>query len=63
VKSLIFGEDVSSDPVGRIIGFCLYFLSRGQIRINVQHLSQVPRLLPAVPHPTHIPPQLQTLPL
>eukprot|EP00884_Botryococcus_braunii_P006472 jgi/Botrbrau1/15826/Bobra.40_1s0012.1 len=45
VKSLIFGEDVSSDPLGRIIGFCLYFLSRGQIRINVHHVSQYITLL------------------
>jgi hypothetical protein len=41
VRSLIFGEDLTSDPVSRTISFCLFFFSRGQIRMNVLHLSQV----------------------
>ncbi|KAK9815635.1 hypothetical protein WJX72_007232 [[Myrmecia] bisecta] len=45
LRSLIFGEDFTSDPVSRILGVCLRTFSGGHITINVSLVSQYLTLL------------------
>ncbi|GAB4817352.1 hypothetical protein N2152v2_004398 [Parachlorella kessleri] len=40
VKNLLFGEDLSSDPVSRTVGLLLRFFTRGHVNINVPVFSQ-----------------------
>ncbi|KAI7840944.1 hypothetical protein COHA_005374 [Chlorella ohadii] len=39
-KALIFGEDFSSDPVSKTLGFVLRLFSGGHLRIDVHQVSQ-----------------------
>lgn len=41
VKALMFGEDFTSDPVSKALGFCLRSFSKGRLVINLQLFSQV----------------------
>ena len=41
MRSLIFGEDFTSDPVSKALGLGLRAFSRGQIQVDVAQLSQV----------------------
>lgn len=38
----MFGEDFTSDPVSKALGFCLRSFSKGRLVINLQLFSQVP---------------------
>ncbi|KAK9914979.1 hypothetical protein WJX75_003304 [Coccomyxa subellipsoidea] len=40
VKALMFGEDFTSDPVSKALGFCLRSFSKGRLVINLQLFSQ-----------------------
>ena len=40
VKALLFGEDTSSDPVTRTLGFVLRLFSGGHLAIDVRQVSQ-----------------------
>ena len=40
VRALLFGEDLSSDPVSKTIGQVLRFFSGGHLSIDVLHFSQ-----------------------
>ena len=40
VKALLFGEDKSSDPVSRTLGFVLRLFSGGHLAIDVRQVSQ-----------------------
>ena len=40
MKNLLFGEDLSSDPVSRTVGLLLRFFTRGHVNINVPVFSQ-----------------------
>lgn len=44
VRSLIFGEDFSSDPVSRVLGLILRKSSGGQLQVDPAMLSQVLQL-------------------
>ena len=37
----MFGEDFTSDPVSRVLGYVLRYFSHGHLAINVQLVSQV----------------------
>ena len=37
----MFGEDFTSDPVSRVLGYVLHYFSKGHLAINVQLVSQV----------------------
>lgn len=41
VRALIFGEDFTTDPVSRGLGFALRYFSGGAIALNVPLVSQV----------------------
>ena len=41
LRALAFGEDFTSDPVSKILGYGLRYFSRGAVAINVQLISQV----------------------
>ena len=41
VRSLIFGEDFSSDPVSRVLGLIVHKSSGGQVHVDTAVLSQV----------------------
>jgi hypothetical protein len=41
VRALIWGENLTSDPVGAALGFALRYLSKGQLSVDVAALSQV----------------------
>ena len=48
VKALVFGEDFTTDPVSKALGFCLRSFSKGRLALNLQLFSQVRGLcLPA----------------
>lgn len=47
VRALIWGEDFSSDPASKAIGYTLKYFSRGTLSIPVTQLSQV-RVPPCV---------------
>lgn len=40
IKSLIFGEDLAADPVGKALGVVLRTVSHGSITIDVAQLTQ-----------------------
>lgn len=40
-KNIVFGEDLSTDPVSRTLGLVLRFFTRGKVKIDVQLFSQV----------------------
>lgn len=42
MRSLIVGEDFSTDPVSRLIGLVLGRFTHGQLVVDVRVLSQVP---------------------
>ena len=44
VRSLIFGEDFSSDPVSRVLGLIVHKSSGGQVQVDTAMLSQVSTL-------------------
>lgn len=46
VRSLIFGEDFSSDPVSRALGLIVRKSSGGQVQVDTAMLSQVLLLNP-----------------
>ena len=39
----MFGEDFTSDPVSRVLGYVLRYFSKGHLAINVQLVSQARR--------------------
>ena len=41
VKALMFGEDFTTDPVSKALGFCLRSFSKGRLTLNLQLFSQV----------------------
>ncbi len=41
LRALMFGEDFTSDPVSRVLGYVLRYFSHGHLAINVQLVSQV----------------------
>ena len=41
MRALMFGEDFTSDPVSRVLGYVLHYFSKGHLAINVQLVSQV----------------------
>lgn len=41
LKSLVWGENLASDPVGAFLGFALRQISHGSIVLDVAQLSQV----------------------
>lgn len=40
-KALMFGEDFTTDPVSKALGFCLRSFSKGRLVVNLQLFSQV----------------------
>jgi len=40
-KSLMFGEDFTSDPVSKALGFLVQVASKGRLVVNLQLFSQV----------------------
>jgi hypothetical protein len=45
LKSVLFGEDFTSDPVSRVLGVALRLFSRGSLHLNVKAASQYVTLL------------------
>ena len=41
MRALMFGEDFTSDPVSRVLGYVLRYFSKGHLAVNVQLVSQV----------------------
>ena len=62
MRSLIFGEDFTSDPVSKALSLGLRAFSAGQIQVDVAQLSQVGGPSPWPPHVilctvlAHVPP-------
>ena len=56
MRALMFGEDFTSDPVSRVLGYVLRYFSKGHLAVDVQLVSQVFALpccssaLPSSPH-------------
>lgn len=40
-RALVWGENLSSDPVGAALGLALHYFSQGQVSVDVAQLSQV----------------------
>lgn len=45
LKSVLFGEDFTTDPVSRVLGIALRLFSRGSLHLNVKAASQYVTLL------------------
>lgn len=41
VRALIWGEDFTSDPVSKAVGYALRYFSGGTLTVNVPLMSQV----------------------